>query len=144
MPAPRQIRIQFLQLLNAQGTGNVSQAVIETQQHHFVMPLPRGLPLARVAADAVIAKAAQRLGELRIVGRDHAAFSGGDVLHRMKTEDGHVRQAAHPTAFVLGAQGMAGIFDHDQPVALGQFKNRLQVGGMAGIVHGQNGPGSRA
>ena len=40
----------------------------------------------------------------------------------MKAEDSHVRQAAHPAAFVFGAQGVAGIFDHHQPVTLGQFK----------------------
>ena len=41
LPAARQIRIQLLQLLNAQGTGDVGQPVVETQQHHLVMPLPR-------------------------------------------------------------------------------------------------------
>ncbi len=122
LPAARQIRLQLLQLLNAQGTGNVGQPVIETQQHHFVMPLSRGLALARVAADAVVAKAAQGFGKLRVVGRDHAAFSRGDVLHRMKAEDGHVRQAAHLAAFVLRAQGVAGILDHHQPVAVGELQ----------------------
>ncbi len=144
LPAPRQIRLQLLQLLNAQGTSNVGQPVVEAQQHHLVMPLPGGLPLPRVAADAVIAKAAQRLGELRIVGRDHAAFPGRDVLHRMKAEDGHVRQAADPTALVLGAQSVAGIFDHHQPMALGQFEKRSQVRGMPGIIHRQNGLRSRS
>ena len=98
MPAARQIRFQLLQLLNAQGTRNVGQPVIETQQHHFIMPLSRCLALARVAADAVIAKAAQRLGKLRIVGGHHAAFARGDVLHRVKAENGHVRHAAHVAA----------------------------------------------
>ncbi len=46
-------------------------------------------------------------------------------------------------ALVLGAQGVAGIFDYHQSVTLGQFKNRVQVCGMPGIVHGQNGPCSR-
>ena len=88
------------------------------------MPLARGLALPRVAADAVIAKSAQGFGEVGIVGGDHAAFAGGDVLHRMKAEDRHVRQAADPAASVLGAQRMAGIFDHDQPMALREFENR--------------------
>ena len=63
--APRQIRFQLLQLRDTQGTGNIRQAIVETQQDHFILPLARALPLARIAADSVIAEAAQGLREVR-------------------------------------------------------------------------------
>ena len=82
----------------------------------------------------MIAKAAQGFSEVGAVGGDHATFPGGDVLHRVEAEDGHVRDAAHAAAAVFGAESMAGVFDHDQAMPIGEFQDRVQIGGMAGVV----------
>jgi hypothetical protein len=59
------------------------------------------MPLPRFAVNAVIAKTPQRLGESCIVRRNHTAFPGGQMLHRMKAEHGHVGDAtdAFPAKF---------------------------------------------
>ena len=43
------------------------------------------------------------------------------MLHRMKAEDGHMRDTAHPPAAVFRAQRVAGILDHDQPMTIRDF-----------------------
>src|SRR5208283_4533057 len=70
------------------------QPVVESQHVHFIEPLPGLLPLARFAVDPVIAKTSQGGGQPRIIGRDHAAFAGGQVFYRVKAEHSHVGQAA--------------------------------------------------
>ena len=83
----------------------------------------------------MVAKATQRFRQTCIFRGDHAAFTCRNMLDRMKAEDCHVRQAAHPPAFVLSPKGMACILDHHQPMTLGKCEDRRQVRGMSGIVH---------
>src|SRR5208337_1073299 len=110
-----------------------------TQQHHLVKPLPCFLPLARFAADAMIAKAPQRLRQPHIVGRNHAAFSGGQVFNRMKAEHGHVSNTADAFPFVFGAQRMAGVFNQEGSVLCRQLSQFIQRSGMSRIVDRENG-----
>src|ERR1700683_1803296 len=87
LAAAGHVGLQFFQLRNSKSAGYVRQPVIETQQDHFVEPLPLGLTLPRVAGYSVIPKAAQRFGEICAVGGNHAAFSSRNVFYRMKAED---------------------------------------------------------
>ena len=118
------------QLSETQRAGNIRQ-VIETQQDHFIMPLPRALPLAGIAADSVISKAAQRFRKVRIVGGDHATFAGGEMLHRMKAENGHVRTERPPVGRGIPRPARGGVLDHDQPTTFGDLQNRVQIRRMA-------------
>src|SRR5438105_1178650 len=66
-PPSLQVTIKSLQLFDSERTSDVGQAVVETEQYYFVVPLPRALPLARVTRHAVIAKTSQRLCQPGIV-----------------------------------------------------------------------------
>ena len=56
----------------------------------------------------------------------------------MKAENRHMRDAARGSPLVRSSQGMAGVFNDDESVALGQLEDRIQIGRVPGIVHGQN------
>ena len=96
LPPPRQIRIQLLQLLNPQRAGDIRQTVIESRAAPSrSATAPRsaaGAPRLRFH-DCGNAATSRRIG---IVRRDHAAFAGRDVLHRMKAEHRHVAQCCPP------------------------------------------------
>src|SRR5262244_2276319 len=79
-PAPCEIFLQPLQLLQSQRTRDVRQPVVEAEQDHLIMPLPFPLPISSIAADPLIAKVAQCISESWIIGCDHPAFAGGEVL----------------------------------------------------------------
>src|ERR1700694_1829744 len=74
LSAPGQVGLKFFELLKAQSATDVGQPVVETQQHHVVLPLARGLALPGLAADPVIAEAAKSFREMRVIRRDHPAF----------------------------------------------------------------------
>src|SRR6267142_111974 len=88
-----QVRLQLFELRETECACDIRQPVVKAQQDHFVEPLPTLLPLPRIAADAVIAKAPQRLRPLGVVGCDHTAFTRSQVLDRMKAKHSHVSNA---------------------------------------------------
>src|ERR1700677_1286555 len=49
LPPARKIRVQLFQLRQSEGARDIGKPVIETQQHHLVMPLPIGLASPRIA-----------------------------------------------------------------------------------------------
>ena len=112
-----EIFVQFFQLRNTQGTVNIREAIVETQEHHFVLPLAVSLALPSITRYAVIPETPQRLREIRAIGGDHTAFGSGKVLYGMKAEDGHIRDAADPPILIFrskfGSQGVRGVFDHN-------------------------------
>ena len=63
LPPPGKIRFELPQLRESQRAGNIGKPVVESQHHHLIKPLAGFLPLARFAADAMIAKVPQRLGQ---------------------------------------------------------------------------------
>ena len=62
------------------------------------------------------------------------------MLHRMKTKNGHVRDAADSTAAVFRAQRMTSVFDDGQSVPFSDLENCVHIGGVAGIVDRENYP----
>ena len=141
--APRQISFQLRELLKSQRAGDVGQSVIEAEQNHLVVPLAFTLAFAGLAADSVIAKFSQSIGKSGIIGRDHSAFTRGQMFHGMKTENRHVRDASHAAAAILRAQRMAGIFDDGQPVAVGDLQQFIEIGGMPCVIDRQQRFGAR-
>src|SRR2546430_8326129 len=87
----------------------------------------------------MVTKTAQSLGESRVAGRDHSAFTGGDVLDRMTAEHGHIGNAAYATPSILSSEGVTRILNHRQSVALRYLPDRIQIGGMSRIIHRKNG-----
>ena len=136
---PGQVGIQAPELGQAEGAGDVGEAVIEPQFRHLVIPLPLGLPLPRVTVDSVVAKKFQAAGQGGIVRGHGATFAGRQVLHRMEAEDGHVADAADGPPPVLRPQSMAAILDDDEPMASRKLHQGVQISGMPGVVHGQEG-----
>ena len=64
--------------------------------------------------DAVVAKPANGVGELRVVGRDGAALAGGDDLPRVKRQAAHRSERAAGRATVSRPEGPGGVLDeHD-------------------------------
>ena len=86
----------------------------------------------------MIAEAAQAFRQIRPVGGDHAAFPGCQMLHRVKAEHRHVRHAAGAPSVVFRAQSVTGIFNHGEPVTLGQGENRIEIRRVSSIVDRQN------
>ena len=117
-PPAFQITVESLQLFDPERTSEVGQTVVEAKQHHLVVPLPRVLPLARITRYAVIAKTTQRFCQPGIVGRDHTAFSGRDVLDWMKAKGIEVGQCPHRATVITPTDSMAGIADQGQAMTI--------------------------
>src|SRR5579863_9430800 len=98
------------------------------------MPLTHRLTLSGIAADSMISKTTQRLGKDGVVRRDYPTFAGSQMLHRVKTENGHMRNRADATPTILRTQGVTSVLDHNQAVALSQFQDRIQIRGVTGII----------
>jgi hypothetical protein len=65
--------------------GDIGQVVLEAGQHGVVVGRRGGaVGLPGVARDAVELEELDPLGELVVVGGQHAAFAGRDVLDRVK------------------------------------------------------------
>ena len=77
-----------------------------------------------------------------IVGEDGAAFTGGELLVGIETEDGQVAEAAGKAALKLGADGFTCVFNEREVVAAGDGLERVHVGGDAEGVHNEDGAGA--
>src|SRR5208283_1628252 len=129
-PPPRQIRFESSQLRESKRTGNIGQPVVESQHAHLIKPLPRLLPLARSATNPVIAKTSQGVSQPRAISRDHAAFAGGQVFHRVKAKHSHVGKAANTFSAAFRAQRVARVFNKKSALLfrnLPQFVERRRV-----------------
>src|ERR1017187_5082968 len=94
-PAARQPLIQLAKLAQTEGTLQVAESIVVSQVHHLIEPRAHSLALAVITSDAMIAEAAQFLGEPRVVGSHHSTFCGGDVFDGMKAKGGQGAEAAH-------------------------------------------------
>src|ERR1700740_1880390 len=76
--------------------------------------------LEQVMIFAILSPIAQHADGSRILGiagRDCATFAvGSQIFAGIKTEAGHIANAAHRTAFVFRSVSLRGVFDHDQPM----------------------------
>ncbi len=65
------------------------------------------------------------------------------MFHGMKAEHRHIGNATDSPPAILSAQRVAGVFDQDQCVLRGQLAQGIKVGGMSGVVDGDDGFGAR-
>ena len=61
----------------------------------------------------MMSKDSELLVEFFIISQDHAALASGNVLYRVKAEDGHICQAAYFVPFVFSTQSMGRILNYD-------------------------------
>src|SRR5713101_161653 len=130
-----QIRLQLLELRQSQRASDISEPIVKTEQHHFVVPLSFSLTLPGIARNAVITKSPQRLCVVGAVGGDHAALSCRKMLHWMETKDRHMRNAAHAAIPVFSAESMRSVFDHGHSIAVSKLQDRIQIGRMSRVIH---------
>ena len=91
---------------------------------------------------ALMAQPPQAVGQLRIVGGDHAALGGSDDLARMQAEYRHIGQRPHRPAPVEAAEGAGGIVQHPQPVPAGQSTDRVDVAWQPELIDRHDHPRS--
>ena len=97
--------------------------------------------VGRVAGDAVGAQAQQAMVKGLVVGGNHAALAGGNVLHGVEAEDGQVGKLAVAAALLpalrvdeKAAGRVAGIFDNPEAKLVGQLAGRFQIHGQPGKI----------
>src|SRR6202045_2268553 len=99
--------------------------VIESPQYMMIFTV-----LPPVAQHA---NGAREFGVARGYG---SAFAiGSQIFTGIKTETGHVSDAADRTAFILCSVRLRGIFDNNQPMSTRDFHDRIHVGGLAIQMH---------
>jgi len=76
--------------------------------------------------------------EVVIVRDNHPTLTGGDVLHRMEAEHGHVSLCADWLVVPRPAKGVTRIPNHGQVVLISDFEESLNVCWVAAVVHRNN------
>ena len=76
------------------------------------------------------------------VGKDCAAFAGGDLLVGVEAEDGEIAEAANAALVEFCTNGFAGVLDDREIVSLGEIAESMHVGGDSEGVNDQDGAGS--
>ena len=77
---------ELCQLSQTESRPNIIEAEIESEFGHIVVTRPAVFPVPAVHSHSVGPQQAYMSGEFRIRGRNHAAFSGRDVLVSEETE----------------------------------------------------------
>ena len=101
------------------------------------------LTVVGIHAETVEFEAADLPRKLRIIGCEHAAFAGRNVLDRVEREHaGALRADSFPVPFT--AESVGGIFDEHDVVFFGDLADRTHVQGGSCEVNRNNQPGSRS
>ena len=81
-----------------------------------------------------------------VVGDDHPAFARGDLLVGIEREHHPVRERAVPglRALVFRPQGLAGVLDHHEPVAVRGLADDIEPRRLAEGVHREDGLRARS
>ncbi len=91
-------------------------------------------------AEPVQAVHGNPIGQLIVIGGDHATFTRGEILVGIETETGQrTGGAADHSALVTRTGSMRGIFDDDQTVLLGNRFDAIHIARQAAKVHGDDG-----
>ncbi len=127
--------VEAFHLDDADGGVDVAEAVV-------VAEAGVGEPTAAGIA-ALVAETAAHVGELAIVGDDHAAFAGGDLLVGIEAEDAAAAEGSDFAFFVAAAEAFAGVFDEGDFVAGCELGEIVHAGGIAEGFDGEDGFGFR-
>ncbi len=112
-----------LHLHGADGAVHIAEAIVVAKS--FVREP------AHAGVAALIAHGLAESGDLVVVGDDHAALAGGDLLVGIEAEDTRVAEAAGHAALVICAERFAGVLDHTQLVLSGDCADAIEVGGLS-------------
>ena len=127
-----------------QPDGRIQIVHIELVPHfgHFVHPAllfrPCCKPVPRTLGDAHPAQPLEALCQLHVVGGQHTAIAGRQVLLRLETETSDRSQPTNHPAFVPGAAGMGGILHNRDVPGCGNFQYRVHIAGLAAVMHNHN------
>ena len=134
---------ELAQLPQSQRGLDVGHVVLEAGHHDVVVPVSAlVVALPGITAHAVQAHDAGAI-EKRGLAREHPALGGREVLGRVEAEGHGVGAGADETAPVAGRHGVRGVLDHREPMRRRQLTDAVEVGRVAGVVHGENGAGAR-
>ena len=92
---------------------------------------------------AVMAKGDGALVEAPVVGGHHAGLAGDERLGRHTRHGGEVADRAGHAPFVQRAVRVRDVFDDADAVRFGHDHDGIHVGGVTGVVHGDDGFGAR-
>src|SRR5262249_20905340 len=108
---------QLAELAKSQGTVHITEAVVEAQVDHLVLPSAISLALVMIGAHPMIAEAAKLFIQARIIGCYRAAFARSNVLDRVKTKRAHQRQRSDRSAAIGAAQRVTSIRQQSEIVS---------------------------
>ena len=89
----------------------------------------------------MVAEEPEPVGQVAVVGGDHAALTGGDVLRRREAEHRGAAEPAHRSAAVRRPVCFGGILDEQDAGLIGDGREAVQVGRLAAVVDGHDGLG---
>src|SRR5688572_21365064 len=124
---------QAPELRQTESTLEVSQPVVVTEIDHFVKPRSLTLAFAMIGGDAVIPEQTKPIGKIPIIGRHNAALAGRDLLDRMKTERGHVRDGTDRPAAIGRAHCMSSVFDENGTASLRKVHQLVEIGWLPAV-----------
>ena len=93
--------------------------------------------------EAEVAQAAAALGQAVVVGDDHAALAGGDMLVGVEAEGADVAEAAAGPSLVGLAMHLGGVLDDLQAVLPRDVQQRVHIHRQAVDMHHHDGLGAR-
>ena len=131
--------------MNADGGLQVGHVVFETGlDHRVVLVALVAETLPGVLAHAVQRQDADPVGQFGIVGQDHAAFAGGQVLGHVEAVTTAQTGSTHRAPVVSGFQGVRAVLDQHQVVLADDRHDGVHVAGAPGEMHDQHRPGALA
>ena len=136
--------LDALQLVQAQGCGDVGQVVLEARRHDLVVPAGH---LGReavegIAVDAVQAHDLGARGQLGAARDQHAALARGHGLVGVEAEDDGVAVVqTDELAAPGGGQRVGRVFDHLHAMLVRDGLHRVHVHRQARVVHRHDGFG---
>ena len=91
---------------------------------------------------AVIAEDAHFFVEVGVIGEDRPGLAKGpEIFAWVEAEATGIGEEAGFCSVVLGAVGLAGVFDDEDAVLAGDLENGLEIGGVSEEVDGDDGFG---
>ena len=130
------------QLMDADRGGHIGHVVLVAGRDDSVVPGAAGVARPGIPREAVQGHEPDAVGQHRVVGRGHAAFTGGDRLVRIEgvTRDGSRSLAALlPRPIGAGTprrrEGVSRVFHNPQTVLAGEGVDRRDVHHEPGDVN---------
>src|SRR5260370_36992737 len=87
-----------------------------------------------IGRDPVITKSLRWLSETVFISRNHPPLAGGEVFDRVKRKSVQVRQRSDGTALVKAADGVTGIVNQRQSMAVNDGTQAIIVARLTSII----------